>query len=231
MARSRAALLLDALGTLVSLEPPAPLLRRELAVRFGIEVSADEAVHAIAAEIAYYRAHLDEGADAVRLAALRRRCSEVLRSALPRSTQLSRIGARELTDALLASLRFSAFADARPALVAARARGLSVVVASNWDVALHDVLGRLALAPLLDGIVTSAEVGARKPEPAVFERALEIAGAPPHAAIHVGDSVEDDVVGALAAGIEPVLLSRDGRMPPPGVPAIASLDELELVAP
>ncbi len=79
-----AAILLDALGTLVALEPPAPRLRAELAQRFGLEVSEEEAARAIAAEIAYYRAHLDEGRDEAESA--RRSagaCAEVLRSALP----------------------------------------------------------------------------------------------------------------------------------------------------
>ena len=136
-----------------------------------------------------------------------------------------------LTNALLAALRFSVFADARPAILAARARGQRVVVVSNWDCSLHDVLARLGLAALLDGIVTSAEVGARKPAPDVFEHALRLAQATPAEAIHVGDSVEEDVVGARRAGIEPVLLSRDGRPAPPGVRVIASLTELDGVTP
>ena len=77
-----------------------------------------------------------------------------------------------LVDALLASLQFTAFADVRPALVAARARGQRLVVVSNWDVSLHDVLRTLELEPLLDGILTSAGAGARKPAPAIFEQAL-----------------------------------------------------------
>jgi putative hydrolase of the HAD superfamily len=77
------AVLLDALGTLVRLEPPAPRLRRELASRFGLRVSEAEAELAIAAEIAYYRAHLDEGRDLSSVAALRVRCAEALAAALP----------------------------------------------------------------------------------------------------------------------------------------------------
>ena len=48
-----AAILLDALGTLVALEPPAPALRAELAARFGFEVTEEEAARAIAAEITF----------------------------------------------------------------------------------------------------------------------------------------------------------------------------------
>ena len=220
------ALLLDALGTLVELQPPAPLLRGELARRFGIEVTAGQAEHAVAAEIAYYRAHLDEGWDRASLAALRRRCGQALGSALPPSAALATLGADGLTQALLASLRFSAFADARPAILAARAQDMRVVVASNWDASLPDVLARVGLTPLLDGIVTSAQVGARKPAPAVFEQALRVARARPADAWHVGDSVREDVAGARKAGIEPILLARDRAPGPPGVRTIATLSEL-----
>jgi putative hydrolase of the HAD superfamily len=132
-----------------------------------------------------------------------------------------------LVDALLASLRFTAFGDVRPALVAARARGQRLVVASNWDVSLHGVLRGLELEPLLDGILTSAGAGARKPAPAIFEQALALAGTAPEQAIHVGDSVEEDVVGARGAGIEPVLVRRDGGPTVAGVRTISSLAELE----
>ena len=221
------ALLLDALGTLVQLEPPAPALRRELRDRFGIEVTEDEAATALAAEIRYYRAHLDLGRDEASLAALRRRCAEALRSALPRSEATERVGIDALTSALLASLRFTAFDDAAPAISIARGAGWRVVIASNWDVSLHRVLERLELASRVDAIVTSAEVGARKPSPALFERALALAHARPAEALHVGDSIEEDVAGARASGIEPVLLAR--RPPsaiPPDVRIIASLSEL-----
>jgi putative hydrolase of the HAD superfamily len=228
-------LTLDALGTLVELQPPAPVLRRELAARFGIECSEQQAASALAAEIGFYRGHLDEGRDHASLGALRRRCAEVLRSALPPSDAIAAVSVDALADALLASLRFTAYPDAAPAISLARANGWRVVVASNWDVSLHDVLERLELAPLLDGVVTSAEVGARKPSPAVFERALAIVHARPAETIHVGDSVEDDVIGARGAGIEPVLLDRDGRIAervgrpaPQGVRVISTLSELEL---
>ena len=219
-----AAILLDALGTLVALEPPAPRLRAELARRFGLEVSEEEAARAIGAEIAYYRAHLDEGRDPAGLAALRRRCAGVMRAELP--TGGVELELDPLVGALLASLHFTAFADVRPALVAARARGQRLVVVSNWDVSLHDVLRKLELEPLLDGILTSAGAGARKPAPAIFEQALARAGVTPEQAIHVGDSLEEDVAGARAAGIAPVLVRRDGGPSVAGVRTISSLAEL-----
>jgi putative hydrolase of the HAD superfamily len=88
------------------------------------------------------------------------------------------------------------------------------------------VLERVSLAPLLDAVLTSAEAGVRKPAGEIFRRALELARAEPDQAIHVGDSLEEDVAGARNAGIAPVLVRRDGGEVPPGVVAIASLTEL-----
>jgi putative hydrolase of the HAD superfamily len=217
------ALLLDALGTLLELEPPAPRLRTELLQRFGLRISETDAQRAIAAEITYYRAHLDDGRDPVGLAELRSRCAEVLREALPGDERVAAIDNAALTSTLLASLRFEPFADVRPALAAARAAGRRLVVVSNWDVSLDEVLDRLGLAPMLDGVVTSAVVGARKPSPEIFEHALALAGVAAHDAVHVGDSLAEDVAGARAAGIEAVLIKRDGGPGPPGVRTVTTL--------
>lgn len=220
------AILFDALGTLVELEPPAPHLRRELANRFGITVTVAEAERAIAAEFAYYRAHLNDGRDARSLADLRSRCAEALRAALPHTCQIDGLANAALTEALLASLRFQAFPEVRGVLATARARGRRLGVVSNWDISLHDVLARLELAALLEGIVTSAEVGARKPSPAIFEAALRTVRAEPAEVLYVGDSLDEDVNGARRAGIEPVLIARDGTRGPAGVRTITTLSEL-----
>ncbi|MBV9819246.1 MAG: HAD-IA family hydrolase [Solirubrobacterales bacterium] len=217
------ALLIDGLGTLVALQPPAPHLARELATRFGASVSEAEAGRALRAEIGYYRAHMDSGRDAASVARLRRACAGVLRDALPRGAVPADLDA--MTEVLLASLRFDAFEDARGALLAARSHGAAVIVVSNWDVSLIEVLERVGLAPLLHGVVTSAAVGARKPSAAIFEHALALAGVGPQRARHVGDTFDEDVVGARACGLQAVLLSRGG-VRRAGVTTIVSLAEL-----
>jgi putative hydrolase of the HAD superfamily len=214
------------MGTLVKLEPPVEPLRRELELRFGVKVSVSEAERAIAAEITYYRAHMDEGRDPAGVRDLHRRCAETLREALPLSAGLRDVDGEALTKALLASLRFSAFPDASAALSRARDRGQRVIVVSNWDSSLAQVLERVGLASLLDCVITSAGVGARKPAAAMFEAALAAAGVTPAQALHVGDSLEEDVAGARAAGIAALWLNRDGAGAPPGVSMIRSLDEL-----
>jgi putative hydrolase of the HAD superfamily len=217
------AITIDALGTLLELLPPAPRLRAGLRERFGLEVSDAEAGRAMRAEIGFYRAHLHLGRDQAGLDGLRRRCAEVLREALA-APQLDLDALREV---LLAAIRFEPFPDTVPALRELRAAGLRLVAASNWDVSLHEQLERTGLRPLLDGAVSSAEVGAAKPDPAILLRALEIAGARPGDAWHVGDDLEADVGAARAAGVRPVLIDREGLVEPPaGVLRIASLGEL-----
>ncbi|WP_051323656.1 HAD family hydrolase [Candidatus Solirubrobacter pratensis] len=214
------AVLLDALGTLISFEPPAPRLRLALRERLGIDVGAAAAEAAIRAEISYYRVHLHEGRDAAALADLRARCADAMRPALPvhASTEL-------LTEALLDALRFFAYPDAAPALQALRAAGIRTVVVSNWDHSLHERLAETGLASLVDGAVASAEAGAAKPERAIFEAALALAGT--RDAWHVGDTVAADVDGALAAGLTPVLIARhEEPAMPDGVTVIESLAEL-----
>jgi putative hydrolase of the HAD superfamily len=206
------AVLLDALGTLVRLEPPAPRLRAELARR-GVHVSAQTAARAMAAEIAHYRAHLHLGRDADSLRRLREECARAMAAHLP--------PVEDPVAVLLASIEFTPFEEVPEVLAELRRRGVRLVVVSNWDVSLHEMLERTGLAPLVDGAVSSAEVGAAKPDPAIFRAALAIAGAAPAQAIHVGDTPEADVEGARAAGIRPVLLSRGG-----GPEGIASLKDL-----
>jgi putative hydrolase of the HAD superfamily len=222
---SRPPVLLDALGTLVTFEDPYGALAEELAAR-GAPVGREDARRAMRAEIAYYRAHHDEASDDAGLADLRRRCAEVVRAELPPPAR--DLPHDDLLAALLGALRFRAFPEVPAALRALRDRGHPLVVVSNWDVSLHGVLETTGLAGLLDAVVTSAELGVAKPDPAIFRHALGLVGAGPDGVLHAGDSVEADVEGALAAGLRPVLVVRDGEDggAPGGVAVVAGLDEL-----
>ena len=201
------AVLFDALGTLVELEPPWPFLVRALSDRHGIDVTEADAKQALVAEMAYYRAHHHEGSDEESLADLRRRCSLILHERLPETAPVS---VDDLTEVLLDSLRFAPFPDAAPALASLRTRGIRLAVVSNWDCSLRSVLAGLGLAAAVDEVVVSAEVGALKPDPRIFAVALEKLRCAPSEALFVGDSIETDVLGAHAAGMRALLLDRGG---------------------
>jgi putative hydrolase of the HAD superfamily len=95
--------------------------------------------------------------------------------------------------------------DARALLGDLRARGLAILVVSNFDARLYGVLAALELMPLVDRITISSEAGAAKPSPMIFRRALSDAGLEAREIVHVGDTVREDLRGARAAGV-PVLL-------------------------
>jgi putative hydrolase of the HAD superfamily len=191
------AVFLDALGTLVELEPPWVGLRAAL----GERVSDQQLIPAVRAEMAYYKEHSHEGRDPESLADLRARCAEVLSREL--GTEVS-------VETLVESIRFAPYPDAAPALDGLRSQGMKLVCVSNWDCSLGTVLERCGLAEHLDGAVSSAEAGARKPDPAIFEPALALAGCAPEEAVHVGDTREEDVEAARAAGIRALLIDREG---------------------
>src|SRR3954470_4163960 len=191
------AVFLDALGTLVELEPPWVSLRE----RVPSDVSDQRLEDALRAEMAYYRDHAHEGRDEASLADLRERCAAIVSEKLG-----IEIGVDELVDAI----RFDAYPDAIPALRELREEGRRLVAVSNWDCSLPTVLERCGLGELLDGAVSSAVAGARKPDRAIFEPALELAGCGPDEALHVGDTPEEDIEGARAAGIRSLLIARDG---------------------
>ncbi len=215
------AVLLDALGTLVELQPPGPRLRVRLEELSGIDVGPEAAERAFAAEIGHYLGHHMEGGDREGLERLRDDCAAVMHAALG----VHGIERAVVRRAMVEALEFRAFPDAAPALRELRSRGLRLVVASNWDCSLPEWLDGAGLGQLVDGVVSSAVIGEAKPAPAVFEAALSLAGVGRTEALHVGDSVANDVAGARAAGIRAVLVDRSGAPAREGVETVRSLGE------
>lgn len=103
---------------------------------------------------------------------------------------------------------YDLFPEVPATLAALRRRGLSLAVISNWDHRLPGVLEDLGLAPWFDTVVYSAREGVEKPHPQIFERALAELGREPAEVLHVGDRLREDVEGALAVGMEALLLVR-----------------------
>lgn len=104
---------------------------------------------------------------------------------------------------LTARNRVQLYDDVRPALSALRGRyTLAALTNGNADVA------RIGLTDLFDFALSPATVGAAKPDPAMFLHACERAGVPAHAAVHVGDSPQQDMEGARAAGLRCVWMNR-----------------------
>jgi putative hydrolase of the HAD superfamily len=118
------------------------------------------------------------------------------------------------------------YPDAIPVLQELRGRGHLLGVVSNWEEWLEDLLLALDVHGLFDFIVGSGPFGRAKPHRSIFERALELAGVGASDAVHVGDAPREDVEGARAVGIRPILIDRRGRYPDLEVERVTSLTEL-----
>ena len=171
------------MGTLVHLDEPVPRLRAALAEHAGLDVDLPTAAAALKAEIAFYRAHLHTAVDGPSLDALRARCAAAMRPALPGRGRHGR--AADGRAARRDPLRGLPGGARDPGGL--REDGWTLVVVSNWDVSLDEVLVETGLRERVDGVVTSVAAGAAKPEGAVFARGLALAGVPAAAAWHAGD--------------------------------------------
>jgi putative hydrolase of the HAD superfamily len=94
----------------------------------------------------------------------------------------------------------------RETLTKLRAMGLKLVVVSNANGKLHVLFERLDLARHFDVMLDSAVEGVEKPDPRLFQLALERSGSTAAETLHVGDLYHVDVEGARGAGLDAILL-------------------------
>jgi len=107
---------------------------------------------------------------------------------------------------------FELYEDALPVLADLRGRGLKLGLVSNTGRNLQEFVAHHRLR--VDAALGSGAFGRTKPHPAIFEEVLQRLGVGAADAAMVGDSPEDDIEGARAAGIEVAfLLDREGRYP------------------
>ncbi|MGH3044285.1 MAG: HAD family hydrolase [Gaiellaceae bacterium] len=188
------AVTVDAMGTIVELDDPAPRLQRALAER-GVDRDLDMVAAAFRAEVAYYLPRTLEGRDDESLADLGQRCTAVFLEHAEAG-----LDPAEFAPAFLASIVFQPLPGAAEGLARLRDAGLTLACVSNWDISLHGHLERAGLAEYFAEIVSSAEVGVAKPEAAVFVIALDRLGVAPERALHIGDG-DGDRDGAAATGL------------------------------
>jgi len=76
-------------------------------------------------------------------------------------------------------------------------------------------------------VITPYDAGVDKPDPKIFKAALGKAGVTSKEAIYIGDQYKVDILGALSAGIQPMLIDRYGLYPDfKECPRITSLSEI-----
>jgi len=134
---------------------------------------------------------------------------EVLFTALGfKKGEVARDLAHDVYRAFGSGARWQAYEDVKPGFEELKSRDIAIGLISNWDTRLADIFHDIGLAPYLDCIVSSASVGVHKPDPRIFEVALERLGCAAADAVHCGDHYFSDVIGARTVGITPVLMNR-----------------------
>jgi HAD superfamily hydrolase (TIGR01549 family) len=116
------------------------------------------------------------------------------------------------------------FAETQGALAAVRAAfadpAVTIGVVTNGPAGIQrEKVRMLGIDRLVDFVVISGELGAWKPDPAIFREALRRGGASASEAVFVGDSLEHDIAGALSVGIRTIWVNPVARPRGPGDPA------------
>ena len=112
-------------------------------------------------------------------------------------------------------ISFNPYPESEAVLRRLKTMGAELYVVSNWDILLAEVLEALGWMHYFDGIVVSALLGVEKPDPRIFEEALRISGVRKERVVHVGNDPVADIRGAAAAGIDTVLVDREGDIEAP----------------
>jgi putative hydrolase of the HAD superfamily len=221
-------IVLDAVGTLIKPVPSvaeayAAAARRqgvaletaEVRSRFNRHFKSDE----VCGEQGLHST--DEGTEA-------RRWRRIVTMVLPEVPDPQRVF-DELWEHFASPDSWRCFPDVVPALRVIHEAGISVCVGSNFDRRLRRVvMGLPELSWAVDALVISSEVGFRKPHASFYRAVCDRLALPPSRVLCVGDDLENDVQGALRAGLGAVLLDRHGENGPGnGVPHVSELTWLQ----
>jgi putative hydrolase of the HAD superfamily len=169
--------------------------------------------------------HGSRGALSTDEATERWRWRKIVSGVLPEVSQIDR-AFDELWEHFSSPGSWRCFPDVAPALCALADEGLTVCIGSNFDTRLRKVIqGLPELAEFSLPLVISSEVGFRKPHPSFYHAACAHLRLAPERVLCVGDDLENDVNGAIRAGLSGMLLDRTSRAPYdlPHVPNLTAL--------
>lgn len=199
----------DVGGTLLHMDPPPEVIFAGICQELGADVTPEQAFAAYERAEPWFTAHKD--LYRASLEAFWLRGNRILLEALDITEELDRRAAVITVEFPKRQWDWKLYPEVPETLAALCRRGLPLAVVSNWDPGLTHVLERRGLRGAFTVVIASADVGVAKPDPRIFQQAVQGLGVAPGEALHVGDLYDYDVVGARAAGLVPVLVDRRGR--------------------
>jgi HAD superfamily hydrolase (TIGR01549 family) len=179
---------------------------RRLGLRYGLELDPARYDHARAAAVSELKRHpeLDHDEEVwVRFT------EQIIRGM--GGTGATYEAAVEMERSWVEAAHFELYDDALPVVDDLRERGLLIGLLSNSSRDLGQFVVHHGLA--VDAVLTSRAHGKSKPHETIFRALLALLEVDPDEAAMVGDTIEDDVDGALAVGMRALLLDREGRYP------------------
>ena len=205
------AVFFDLYGTLATFDPPREVIQANAAAQFGLDLTpagVDRGYHLADQFMSRQNA----------VAPVRHMSPAEQAEFFAKFEQLVLEGAGHVVDldtaaAVWKKVRtqrydLALFEDVIPSLGRIRDSGLVTGLISNVNSSGAALADSMGLTGHIDFAITSGDAGAEKPHSAIFRAALSSAGVGPEQAVHVGDQVESDIDGAMAAGIEPILMDR-----------------------
>jgi putative hydrolase of the HAD superfamily len=221
----------DAVGTLIKPVPSVAEAYVAAASRQGVtlapkEVRARFQVHFQSAEV-----HGEQGLLSTDETTECRRWRRIVAGVLPEVPETDR-AFDELWDHFGRPESWRCYPDVLPVLNAFAAMGTLVCVGSNFDGRLRRVVqGLPGLGSWVDSLIISSEVGYRKPHPLFYRAVCAHLGLSGERVLCVGDDLENDVRGAIRAGLCGLLLDRGANRPAdlPHVPNLTALIEMKVI--
>jgi putative hydrolase of the HAD superfamily len=203
----------DAGNTLLHVRPSIGQVYAEVSEQFGCSVPPEELEEGLMEAWGEYQKRQSDSPDALETSEegereMWRTLTYALHDRVPALNCSRRPWFETLHETFGEPRRFRLFPDVVETFQALEKMGIRIGIISNWDSRLENILAGIGLEESLEVIVISSLVGFSKPHPRIFEIALERAGLKPEDAVHVGDTIRDDVEGARGVGILPVLVKR-----------------------
>jgi putative hydrolase of the HAD superfamily len=215
----------DAVGTLIKPVPSVAEAYSAAARRQGVGLDPEEAKARFQLHFQSDKVHAEQGVLSTNEATERRRWRMIVSGVLPEVADTDRAFA-ELWDHFGRPESWWCYPDVPMVLDSLAEQGIAVCVGSNFDGRLRGVVNGLPqLRDWADSLVISSEVGFRKPHPSFFHAACAHLGLPPAEILCVGDDPENDVRGAIRAGLSALLLDRGARIAH-DLPRVANLTAL-----
>jgi putative hydrolase of the HAD superfamily len=212
---------------------PGPMFRAEgyqsFCARYGMQVDASRFDNAVVSAATVLDSAGETPYDAAIFVAYTRHIIEHMGGTGPNLNAC----AREIYDEWAACEHFELYDEVPAVLRGLAASGRRIGLISNSHRCLESFQSHFELGGLIDATISSPDHGFMKPHPSIFSEALERLRVQPSDALMVGDSIRDDVEGALGAGMRAALVHRSRGCHPRtaelaarGVPVIRSLREL-----